>query len=48
MGVTKNIMKPGNGTDFPVHGKPVTVHYTGKLMIIFIQSYDLIIVFFNH
>lgn len=30
MGVTKNTIKPGNGTDFPVNGKPVTVHYTGK------------------
>ena len=31
MGVVKNTIRPGNGTDFPTNGKSVTVHYTGYL-----------------
>ena len=31
MGVTKNIMKPGDGVTRPSRGQTVTVHYTGTL-----------------
>jgi len=31
MGVTKEIITPGDGKTFPTAGDTVTVHYTGKL-----------------
>ena len=31
MGVTKKVLKPGNGTDKPKKGDEVTIEYTGNL-----------------
>ncbi|RVD87378.1 uncharacterized protein DFL_001614 [Arthrobotrys flagrans] len=31
MGVTREIIAPGNGTDYPVKGDTVSMHYTGTL-----------------
>ena len=31
MGVTKETITPGNGTDFPRKGDNVAIHYTGAL-----------------
>ena len=31
MGVTKEIIKEGDGTSYPTKGQTVTVHYTGKI-----------------
>lgn len=31
MGVTKQVIKPGNGTDMPKKGDEVTIEYTGNL-----------------
>ncbi|KAF3926991.1 hypothetical protein ABW20_dc0109459 [Dactylellina cionopaga] len=31
MGVEKEILRPGNGTDFPKQGDKVQIHYTGTL-----------------
>lgn len=31
MGVTKQTLKPGNGTDVPNKGDTVSIHYTGCL-----------------
>jgi FKBP-type peptidyl-prolyl cis-trans isomerase len=31
MGVTKVIIVPGDGANFPAQGQKITIHYTGKL-----------------
>lgn len=31
MGVTRQVVRPGNGTDYPRRGQTVSVHYTGYL-----------------
>ncbi|TPX38733.1 hypothetical protein SeMB42_g05137 [Synchytrium endobioticum] len=31
MGVTKEVIKPGNGKDFPKKGDRISIHYTGTL-----------------
>jgi len=31
MGVTKDVIKSGNGTDYPTKGDEVTIHYNGTL-----------------
>ena len=31
MGVTRTILSPGNGKDFPKKGDEVTIEYTGNL-----------------
>ncbi len=40
MGVVKNTIRPGNGTDFPTNGKSVTVHYTGYLNTVGGKKFD--------
>ncbi|KAF3160283.1 FK506 binding protein proline rotamase rapamycin-binding protein [Orbilia oligospora] len=32
MGVTRDIISPGNGTDYPQKGDTVSMHYTGTLV----------------
>ncbi|KAF3129580.1 hypothetical protein TWF703_008867 [Orbilia oligospora] len=32
MGVTKELISPGNGTDYPQKGDTVSMHYTGTLV----------------
>ena len=31
MGVTRKVLKQGNGSDFPKQGDEVAIHYTGNL-----------------
>ena len=39
MGVVRNVIKPGDGTNYPRKGQTVSVHYTGIIIIVAIRIF---------